>query len=126
MENVYGDLDTTGTTTNGSADAAHSGTENEPGDSNSFGNLQSNDGGDWNYSKWGTGNNIADASSTTPVGLYAVNPAGVAGTHAPEVGTFTLGSNGVLTFTAVPEPSTWASMIVGAASLLAFRRRRRA
>jgi hypothetical protein len=43
-------------------------------------------------------------------------------------GTFTLGNNGEITFAtaAVPEPSTWASIILGAAGLLAFRRRRRA
>jgi hypothetical protein len=37
-------------------------------------------------------------------------------------------STGDLTFTgsavAVPEPSTWASIILGAASILVFRRRR--
>jgi len=40
-------------------------------------------------------------------------------------GTFTLASDGDLTYAAaVPEPSTWASIVLGAGSLLAFRRRR--
>ncbi len=48
--------------------------------------------------------------------------------YATEVGKFKL-SGGTLTYTdlvpqSVPEPSTWASIVLGAASLLAIRRRR--
>jgi hypothetical protein len=45
---------------------------------------------------------------------------------APELGTFTLGSNGVLTYNgvaAVPEPSTYALLGLGALALLFMRRR---
>jgi hypothetical protein len=65
----------------------------------------------------------SSANGTSTLGLYEVlnvnntNP-------ATEVGTFTLSNSG-LTYQAVPEPSTWATMLVGAATLLGFRRRRR-
>jgi len=54
------------------------------------------------------------------------NTLGTIPASSTDEGTFTLGNNGVITFAtaAVPEPSTWASIILGAAGLLAFRRRR--
>ena len=45
------------------------------------------------------------------------------GNTATDINTFTLGTNGVLT-AAVPEPSVWASLVLGAMALLGFRRRR--
>ena len=129
METIYGDLAATGTTTNGSAVAANSGNVNEANDSGSFGQvIVANN--DWGYgSHWGNGNLLVDADDNSAIAFYDVVPAGDGGTtnaHAPEVGTFTLESDGVLDYTseAIPEPSTWATMIFGAASLLAFRRRR--
>jgi hypothetical protein len=127
VEEIYGDLATTGTTTNGSAQAAHSGNENESNDPNSFGQVYTSDFGYGSH--WGSGNPLQNASVSTPVAFYDVNSSdngGTAGAHAPEVGTFALASDGVVTYTAaaIPEPSTWASMLFGAASLLAFRRRR--
>lgn len=54
--------------------------------------------------------------------LYAIkDTSGLAGTA---LGNFTLSSSG-LTFQAVPEPSTWASIVLGAATLIGFSRRRR-
>jgi hypothetical protein len=63
------------------------------------------------------------ANGTETVGFYEVLNANHSG-NASEVGTFTLSSSG-LTFQSVPEPSTWATMIAGAATLLGFSRRRR-
>ena len=53
--------------------------------------------------------------------LYQITPGG----PSTDLGTFSLNSSG-MTFTAaaVPEPSTWATMILGAGCLLAFRRHR--
>ena len=60
----------------------------------------------------------------TSLGLYEVK--NVHNTSAAtEEGVFTLSSSG-LTYQAVPEPSTWATILVGAATLLGFRRRRNA
>jgi len=59
-------------------------------------------------------------NGTTVDYLYEFQP-GVKGT---EVGYFTLSSSN-LTFTAVPEPSTWASIVIGAAVLVGIRFRRR-
>jgi hypothetical protein len=67
------------------------------------------------------------ANGTSSALLYQINTSnsGAAGT---ELGTLTLTPTG-LTFTgvdaaAVPEPSTWASIALGAAALLGIRRRR--
>lgn len=49
------------------------------------------------------------------------------GTHpASDLGTMKLSSAGVLTFTAVPEPSTYVMFAVGVAALFVLRRRRSA
>jgi hypothetical protein len=40
------------------------------------------------------------------------------------LGTYTLSGNGNFSTTAVPEPSTWASIALGALALVGFRRRR--
>ncbi|MFZ4682293.1 MAG: PEP-CTERM sorting domain-containing protein [Terrimicrobiaceae bacterium] len=41
------------------------------------------------------------------------------------LGNFTLGTDGALTFTPVPEPSTFALLAIGGTALMAFRRRNR-
>lgn len=72
----------------------------------------------------GTFQNVANGVSTSE--LYEFKPSPVSGTTAIDLGTFSLSSTG-LTFTsvqAVPEPSTWISIILGAATLIGLRRRR--
>jgi hypothetical protein len=67
------------------------------------------------------------ANGTTSVALYESLNANTNG-NATDLGTFTLSSSG-LTFQSVPEPSTWATVIVGAITLIGFggfRRRRSA
>jgi hypothetical protein len=67
------------------------------------------------------------ASGATTTGLYEALPSVHTG-NATELGTFTLSSSG-LTYqavAAVPEPSTWATILVGAATLFGLRRRRMA
>jgi hypothetical protein len=59
-------------------------------------------------------------NGTTVDYLYEYQP----GTVGTELGYFTL-SNSNLTYTAVPEPSTWASLVIGAAALIGIRFRRR-
>lgn len=55
--------------------------------------------------------------------LWELYPGSAANQQQIDINTYTLNSNGVFT-AAVPEPSTWASVILGATCLLAFRRRR--
>ena len=71
------------------------------------------------------GNTEVLAAGTTSADLYEIQAQSNSSTggSVTDLNTFTLASNGQFT-AAVPEPSTWATMIVGAASLLAFRRRR--
>jgi len=59
-------------------------------------------------------------NGTTVQYLYEFQP----GTLGTELGYFTLSSSN-LTYTAVPEPSTWASIVLGAAALIGIRFRRR-
>ncbi len=47
------------------------------------------------------------------------------GAQGTELGVFSLSNSG-LTFQSVPEPSTWATIVLGAATLIGLRRRRRA
>lgn len=63
------------------------------------------------------------ANGTTTLGLYEVLNASTSG-NAADIGTFKLTSSG-LTFQSVPEPSTWATVIVGAITLIGFGSRRR-
>lgn len=62
------------------------------------------------------------ANGTTSMDLYECLPGSGGGTQN-DVNTFTLASNGEFT-AAVPEPSTWATVILGIGSLIAFGRRR--
>jgi hypothetical protein len=120
MGPIYSDMN--GKTSTANSNYAY--VTNSQSDSQSF--TQDNGVG---VNNWG--DNYGDIPSsvlqaTTNTGeflLYDVQP-GAPG-NAKAVGEFQLASNGNLTFTAVPEPSTWASIILGAFSLLAFGRRRR-
>jgi hypothetical protein len=119
---AYGDLGQDPFISSGDPTAADLSNSSDPQD---FANEYTND---WGYVGWGSGGPLTDADSFAPVNFYDVVPHSGTTTPASEVGTFTLASNGELTYssTAVPEPSTWASIIVGAVGLLAFRRRRMA
>jgi hypothetical protein len=81
-----------------------------------------------------SGLNIEQPTSGTYIGptnsqldLYELEPTDNGGTGTgKELGSFTLSSSGQLDFTsaaAVPEPSTYATIGIGAAFLLLFRRR---
>jgi hypothetical protein len=78
-----------------------------------------------------TAYDIENTNGTTAVAdsltLWELVPSGrnPNGSTATDVGSFALNNSGDLTFTpaSVPEPSTWASIIVGALSLVFFRRR---
>jgi hypothetical protein len=56
--------------------------------------------------------------------LFQNDPRSGATTTATYLGNFTLDNTGILTFSPVPEPSTWMMIGSGAAVLLAFRRRK--
>jgi hypothetical protein len=90
----------------------------KPGQPNSFGSK----GG-----FYGVANIETDTASGTASNLWMLDPDLGNGTLAVNLGTFTLGSNGTLTFSvaAIPEPSTYA-MILGAAALgfVMIRRRK--
>jgi hypothetical protein len=60
---------------------------------------------------------------TSSSALYEID--NNSGDAATDIGTFSVSSSG-LSFQAVPEPSTWASIVLGAAALVGFRRRRNA
>jgi hypothetical protein len=64
----------------------------------------------------------SDTVGTTSLALYEITPSST----GTELGTLTLSSSG-LTFDSapIPEPSTWATVLVGAATLIGLRRRRR-
>jgi hypothetical protein len=83
---------------------------------------------DYGTSGFGTGKIVEQANGDSAIGslnLYEVAPNGSTSTPATDVGSFTLNSSGGLTFTpaAVPEPSTWVSLIGGTLFLAFFRRR---
>jgi hypothetical protein len=71
--------------------------------------------GDWTYNILNNGAGVSD--------LYQSNPGNHFTTRQQYLGGFTLDGTGLLTFNAVPEPSTWAMIGSGALTLLALRRR---
>jgi hypothetical protein len=64
-----------------------------------------------------------DDSDSSTLALYYFDVSATKNTLATLVGTFTLDDDGTLTFTAVPEPSTYAMLGLGALALLRFARR---
>ncbi len=58
--------------------------------------------------------------------LYQLNPVARNAAPGADLGTFALGNDGSLTFTSVPEPSTYGLMGLGAFGLWFVRRRQRA
>ena len=73
------------------------------------GNLQ----GDWYYNILNTGAGVSDLFQSPP------------NARASDLGSFTLNSSGLLSFTATPEPSTWAMLGSGLLALFATRRFRK-
>jgi hypothetical protein len=71
--------------------------------------------GDWVYNVLNNGVSLSD--------LYQSDPGNRNVARANYLGNFGLGSDGTLTFSPVPEPSTWAMIGSGALALLALRRR---
>ena len=65
---------------------------------------------------------IGSAGSDS-VTMYELQPSD-SGNPSSTLGTYTLSGNGNFSTTAVPEPSTWASVALGALALVGFRRRR--
>jgi hypothetical protein len=55
--------------------------------------------------------------------FYASVPTGTTGLAPVLLGTFSLNNSGILSFTAVPEPSTYALMALGLGSLVLLRRK---
>jgi hypothetical protein len=99
--------------------------------SGAYEDIYSGAGGDIT-SIWGSAtqqSGVVNTSSLTET-LYQLEPEDTnGGTILPSStneGTFTLSNNGDITYNTAsdPEPATWASIVIGAASLLAFRRRR--
>jgi len=75
------------------------------------GNFQ----GDWTYDVLNDGAGVSD--------LYQSNPGNHNTQLASYLGAFTLSPAGILTFNAIPEPSTWAMFGSGILALFAIRRR---
>ena len=79
------------------------------------GAFNGNIGGDLNWNSVNTGAGNSE--------LYQSNPGSRAG-YATALGAFNLSSGGILTYDAVPEPSTWAMLGSGMLAFLAVRRRK--
>lgn len=95
--------------------------------------LDPNSAGSPSTSAFGTGLNIQQALSGANIGptnsvldLYLLPPGGLnGGGNATYLGYFTLDSSGDLSYTAVPEPSTNAMLVIGTFGVFAFVRRLR-
>jgi hypothetical protein len=75
-----------------------------------------------NYFNGSIENNTANGLPSS-VDLYELVPSGVGAGSSALLGSFTLGSDGSLTFTPVPEPSTMALVGLGALCLTVLRRK---
>ena len=82
--------------------------------------------GSWGHGQPTEGSTGASFASPVSVTLYELAPDNTGGAGSPgrELGTFTLSSAGVLTYKAVPEPSTLACLSLGGFLLWALRPRR--
>ncbi len=123
MSNVYGDLSGQTSTANSNEDYVDG---NASGTGSSYFNaISDNDtSSGWGGYNFGSGGPEVTVGTTTPIPFYDSVATNSNGLKAQEIGTFSLSNGGVLTFTVVPEPSTWASIVLGGAGLLLFRRRR--
>jgi hypothetical protein len=126
MSQVYSDMDGNQSTANSN----YAYVTNSQSDSNSF--TQSVGNGSNGGTNWGDfnsdvpGNVLKQTTSSTAFAFYDMKVTS-SQTAATEIGTFGLSSAGVLTFTevsAVPEPSTWAAILVGSACLVLYRPKR--
>lgn len=122
MGGVYSDLSGETSTANSNQDYINT---NASGDSGSYFNAITgqDQGSNWNYSFGASETVVGDTSA---IGFWDSPDRTTTGQDATELGTFSLSDTGVLTFdtlSAIPEPSTWAMMGFGAATLLVIRRR---
>jgi hypothetical protein len=133
LGNLSGKMGTVVTNLNGQAQTANSATASTALQTSTVGSYTFQITGnnaftsDWNNggSVGGTQQGVSSAGATSLELFDLTNHS--SSTPGIEVGTFTLGSNGSLTFTAtsaVPEPSTYALMGVGAFMLMLVMRRR--
>jgi hypothetical protein len=107
------DLD--GETSTSNSTQASDVSTSDPASFNSFNSTGSPYFGDGDLA--GTFLNTTDGTTELNLMEYAPSTKGL------DVGTFTMSSSG-LTYEAVPEPSTWATLVLGAAMLIGFRFRR--
>lgn len=82
---------------------------------------------DWNFTNFGSTGTQTAAGNTAQIPFFYSAYANSGIHNATEIGTFELNDSGQLSFTltAVPEPSTWATLLVGATVLTGIRRRPR-
>jgi hypothetical protein len=66
---------------------------------------------------------LGTSSADAKLNLYQINP--INGQDPTLLGSFTINDSGVVTFTAVPEPSTWLLMGTALSALVLFKSRRR-
>jgi len=69
--------------------------------------------------------NSSTGISNTALDLFQMNPANGTGNLGTYQGTFTIDNGANVTFTVVPEPSTYAAVVLGAGILVLVSRRRR-
>jgi hypothetical protein len=137
---AYSDLGPVATT---DSNEANNGAANTSGAIQSFSTVTGNNGTAWateavtGFNTFGDQNGVSgDHSISTDLNdtlsfdyLHHSAGLGAGSNSSTNLGTWSLNSStGDLTFTgaAVPEPSTWASIVLGAAGLLTLGRRRRA
>ena len=80
---------------------------------------------DWNFSNF-SGSTQTAVGNLAQIPFYYSAYSSTTGQPATEIGTFELNTSGQLMFTVVPEPATWATVLIGAATLIGIGRLRRA
>jgi hypothetical protein len=122
VDGVYSELNGSTSTANSNEDYIDT---NASGNGGSYTNAITANETSTGWGNYAFGNTETVVGNSSAIGLYDAPDRTATGQNATEVGTFALGNTGTLTFTAlIPEPSTWASIVIGAFGLLAFRRRR--